>query len=333
MLQIFAFTLLALSPLPQQAGGTGNLTPQHPAYPQQNGPPVFSQAELQIEYYTPAHIGTYELQEIVGGMVGRTFYLSERGGYSGDSIDNMSIVGEAILLYDTPEYLERMRETFAAVDRPVESEKRAVDDPWLTFHYTPRYLSMADLYSLAESLTNNISVAGERRILVVHDRTSVIQEIETLLAKVDVPEDQILVTAYLVRGWDPVVRAEAPGDGGPPLPADLASHLGALVPGIEFEVAGFAMLQSAAVPRSDLDLKLRLTGSGPTEDYYLSFAPTAYDRQTGSLSVESCELAQNTNAGPRVVFSTNTVFGGAKYTVLGATGAKPIFVVVRLAQV
>jgi hypothetical protein len=321
--------LLALAgPLAQQEQPDAHgRQPGHAAYLRPpEGPPLLSQADLKIQYYTPANLDAYELADIVGGMVGRTFYLTERGGYTGDPIDNMTIVGDMMLLYDTPEYLGRMLETLAAVDQPVEREQRAPADPWVTFHYTPRYLSMSDLYSIAEGLSSNLSMAGERRILVVQDNASTIAELEELLREVDVPEDQVLVTAYLVRG-------RRTGEQGPPLPVDLAEHLGRLVPGLELEVAGFAMLQSAAVPRGGQALRLRLSGSGPEEDYYLSFAPTAYDRETGSLSVERCELEQSTSAGHVTVFSTNTVFRGAEYTVLGATGANPVFVVIRLSRV
>jgi len=313
MLQTLALTMLALgAPALQEDAG------------EQTGPPVFSISELTIKHYTPVSVPAYELEHIIGEMVGRSFYLRERGGYSGDPIDNLTRVGNSLLLYDTEEYLERVLATLQAIDQERGDAEQPPEDPDITFHYTPRYLSMGDLWSVVENLTPNMSAAGDRRILVVHDYASVIREVEELLAKVDVPEPQILVTAYLVRGW-------SSGDGGPPLPEDLREHLGRLVPGLDLQVAGFAMLQSSVQPKADL--RLRLTGSGTSEDYYLSFAPSAYDGGTGSLSVERCDLTQNTSAGPRVVFSTSTVFRGGEYTVLGATGEKPLFVVVRLTEI
>jgi hypothetical protein len=292
----------------------------------QAGPPVFSVSELSIQTYQPEHVPSYDLIDIVGGMVGRTFFLEERGGILGDSIDNMSLLGDSLLFYDTSEDVLRMLETVKAVDLPSEAADDEPEEPLVTFHYTPRYLSMEDTFSVAEQLTGNLSVAEGRRILMVYDEPGVVAELEMLLKQVDVPEDQILVTAYLVRGWQS-------DEGGPALPADLTEHLGRLVPGVELQGAGFAMLQSSVQPRSDWNVHLQLTGAGSHEEFYLSFTPTVYDRQTGSLTVQGCELTQQKTSGPHKVFSTNTVFRGGEYTVLGATGAKPIFVVVRLTKV
>jgi hypothetical protein len=312
MLQYITPTILALGALGAQDQNAA-----------QNGPPVFSIHDLGIQHYEPIHVPAWELMDLASGMVGRTFYLDERGGHMGDSIENLTMVGESLLLYDTSDYLVQMMAALELIDLPRPVEPEVEEDLWETFHYTPRYLSMEDMWSILENFGSNLSMAGERRIVVVQDEASTVREIKTLLEQVDVPEDQILVTAYLVRGWQT-------NENGTPLPAELAEHLGRLVPGIQLEAAGFAMLQSSVRPRADRDLSLQLSGSAPLEQYYLSFAPTAYDRETGSLTVENCELTQSTSAGPRVVFSTHTVFRGGEYTVLGATGAKPMFVVVRL---
>lgn len=329
MLQQITLTLLTIGSLAVQqddASDTQANTSQ---------PPLLSLSDLSIQHYTPVHVEGSQLYELAEGMVGRNFYLKERGGWRGDPVSNLTVVGETLLLYDTEEYLKRMQQTLIAIDLPSVESTTVDEDPVITFHYAPRHLSRSDLRSILPGMSRNAFMANERNFLVVRDKASVVAELKTLLEEVDVPADQVLVTAYLVRGW-------TLGDETPSLPTELTEHLSRLVPGLPLEFAGFAMLRSTVMPvRSSGSagvyqgppLKLKLTGSGPSEDYLLSFRPSAYDRETGTLTVEDCQLNQQVETGLDGVFSTNTVFRGDEYTVLGATGAKPIFVVVRLTRV
>ena len=70
---------------------------------------------------------------------------------------------------------------------------------------------------------------------------------------------------------------------------------------------------------------MNLNGDG----YGLRFHPLAYDTETGSLSVEDCALLYYQD----VSFTTNTVLSADQYTVIGATGAKPIFVVIKVRKI
>ena len=320
MLHHLALMLLTVSPLALQ-------DQEH------QGPAVYALSELSIQRYDPTHVSATMMHHIAQGIVGRSFYLKERGGVRGQPIDNMVQMGDSLLLYDTADYLARMQAALEAIDVLQETERPEPDDERVTFHYTPRHMSMSDLLSIVEGMSSYMTMARERHVLVVHDRQSVVNEIKTLLAEVDVPVEQVLVTAYLVRGWNSTVEASGSKATGPGLPADLKEHLGRLVPGLEFESAGFAMLQTAVLPSRNGQVGLQLIDVGQGAEFSLSFAPTAYDSQTGSLSVEDCSLTALTQSGTQRIFSTNTVFRGGEYTVLGATGAKPMFVIVRLTKV
>ena len=90
----------------------------------QAGPPVFSVSELSIQTYQPEHVPSYDLIDIVGGMVGRTFYLEERGGILGDSIDNMSLLGDSTC--------RARRRTTSPRSRWSRSTTRPATCPWRT---------------------------------------------------------------------------------------------------------------------------------------------------------------------------------------------------------
>ena len=68
----------------------------------------------------------------------------------------------------------------------------------------------------------------------------------------------------------------------------------------------------------------------------------AFDAHTGSMTVRECSLVKQhkehvgvpggivTEIRTEEVFSTSVVLRGGEYTVLGATGREPIFVVLKL---
>ena len=65
-----------------------------------------------------------------------------------------------------------------------------------------------------------------------------------------------------------------------------------------------------------------------------TFRPIAYDAQTGSLSVSRCGLFQpdTPSLDERTYFQTSAIFRGGEYTVLGAVGTEPVFLVVRVTK-
>ena len=182
-----------------------------------------------------------------------------------------------------------------------------------------------------ESNYPNLSVARERGLLVVRETPDRLKEIHELLKRIDTPKPQVLITCQLIRGGKDIEAGALTGE--------LYAHMEKLVPGFRFDQVGFGMLQSAVVPGGMVSLKLD-TNYG--DSYELSFQPVALEQETGTLSVANCTLFKQrrqaqgaVHAGDsRVrVFSTDTMFRGNEYTVLGASGMDPIFVVVRVVPV
>jgi hypothetical protein len=248
----------------------------------------------------------------------------------------MSVLGDNVVLYDTEVYVTRMLASLKELDQPGPGADQGNSAQLMTIEYTPNFISLDVALSALgsfqrhvsdrESTYQNISFARERGLLVVRETKDRLAEIEALLMRIDTPKPQVLITCYLVRGGDTA------GD----LPEELSSNLEKLVPGFRFEQVGFGMLQSAVVPNTLVSLKLD-TNYG--DSFELSFAPIAFDQATSSLSVANCTLfkrgaqAGTVSAGDARsrVFSTDTLFRGNEYTVLGASGMDPIFVVIRVA--
>jgi hypothetical protein len=103
---------------------------------------------------------------------------------------------------------------------------------------------------------------------------------------------------------------------------------------MSFETVGFALLQSTVVPGRKVSLIL---DGNDGKRFELSFSPVAFDRQTSSITARSVKvIAQGAipfgAGGPvaQTILSTDTIFRGNQFTVLGATGQDPSLFVVHI---
>jgi hypothetical protein len=308
--------------------------------------PVVSLDAIELSTYAPRHVPVDGLLRIAERTVGRTLYVRERGGETGPPVDNLSQLGGSIVMYDEPAYVARIMESLRALDQPAA---RNDAEALVVREYAPRYISLSSAGDAlrpfqrryesgdgsARMLSENVSYLEERNQIVLRDTEENLRRMQDLLARLDVPEPQALLTCYLVQ-------ADPAGDGAG-LPKDLLANLARIVPQFRFRSVGFALLQTSIAPGRTLSL--RIDGAHEV-GFDLSFAPVAYDPATASLSVQNCTVqrdqytsvtrdggTERQRSGDRRLFSTNTVFRGGEYTVLGATGAEPVFLVVRLTPV
>ena len=307
------------------------LVPQDPG--QANRPPLLKLDELEILQVQPKHLDVYELEELVVDMVGREFYVVERGGYTSTPVSNVRVLGSGLIFYDTDVHLKQMLSAVAQLDQPRAEPAQAEPEfePLVTMHYVPRFLSLdAVLKALGsfhrepydgEDYVDNFSRSRERNLLVIRETAARLKEIRTVLERIDVPAQQIVVTCQLIRGE---LGGEDSG-----VADELLTNLKAMLPGMSFRSAGFSMLQSSVMPERQVNMQLQDDTGGV---YALSFHPIAYDHKTASLSVVQCKMEDRTDQ-PRTLFTTSTIFRGGEYTVLGATGANPLFAVVRVQPV
>jgi len=131
-----------------------------------------------------------------------------------------------------------------------------------------------------------------------------------------------------------LLQARKGGEDTGAAPAELVNNLRNILPGMNFETIGFAMLQSGVAAERQVSLRME---SRVGTKLRLNFTPIAYDRETGSITARSVEVEMSSphpsNPGsprPQSMLSTDTIFRGRQYTVLGATGQDPLFVVVHI---
>lgn len=322
---LFALWLLAL---PAQEGGSEL--------------PVISIEKIELRSYEPRNVEADLLYRLAERTVGRRFFVSERGGTGAEPVENLNLLADRIVMYDEAAYLVRIQGVLEQLDHPATAGGA---EELVVREYTPRYISLDAASSALRPFerifpvrdggsrtVSNLSFVTERNQLVIRDTEEQIARMLELLARIDVPEPQALLSCYLVQA--------DPAGTGAGLPADLLQNLGKIVPQFKFRSLGFALLQTSIAPGRSLSLHI---DGGPQVSFDLRFQAVAYDRTTDSLSVGDCSVQRDEyrtvtsngvtevqRAGSRHLFTTHAVFRGGQYTVLGATGAEPVFLVVRL---
>jgi hypothetical protein len=322
----FAFAALSLAlpfvPILQP------ISEQEPAAKPQE-PSLLSIKQIELASFKPQHLDAEELTVLAQRLLGRHFYVIENGGYDSAPVENVHLLGSTLVLYDLPEQLKRMLPTLEQLDRASEDrEQLDARTQMQTWEYSPRYLPLESVLNVLRPLQRslfgfpNLSISPEQRLLVVRDHQSQVAEIKALIERVDVPQDQVTITCWLLQGGSQPASGAA-------LPADLAEHLKRLLPGQTFHPAGFGMLQVTVSTQRPISLQM---GPG-SELFQLELQPTAYDAANGSLTVGSCSLSSLRGSDNPLLFSTAAVLRGNAYTVIGASGAQPTLVAVQVRPV
>jgi len=280
---------------------------------------VLSLNDVVLEHYNVENVDPDDLFMLAYEMVGRRIFLKENGGPRSGGVDSMRQLGSTIVLYDTREQVQRVMAMLAKLDTDTVEDR---SNRTVTRDYKPRFISMQTARDVVKSHVRRSSTLDELGILSFQGTAEQVDAAAAALASIDVPEQQVLLTVYMLE-----VGTE---HSGPPLPEDLVVNLRKLLPESQFAQTAIAMLKTSVVRPQLTSVQIE---SHLGLLYRLSFVPTAYDEETSSLTVSRCSLVQERTSGPRELFNTNTVLRGGEYTVLAATGATPKLLVVRVTRV
>ena len=304
------------------------IKPQHPASQRER------QQNLIIEYYTPTKAPVVVLNNAMIGVY--------RGKPTHNGImTSFQVFGESLLIQGSAGEMPETLSLVAQMDQNYVGAGEHTATTEEQFLYKLRYVSSNAVREALQSMDRNfmqqrqgqeprglsIGYVEERGVVLVRGTAAEVSKAKAILTELDVAPPNLMISCYLVQG--------KAGASTPSLPAALVRDLSALVPFEGFELLSSGMLPSDASSQLGLDVELE-AGKG---EFSLEMYPAAYDEDRGLLKLSSIKFKMSlyTNvSGKRErtqrSFSTSTSLATDKFTVLGAVGADPVFVVVRMTQ-
>lgn len=295
---------------------------------------------ILLHHYRPRHVDAVELENMAENFWGRKLTMESAYYAEGDSFSNMMLFDRSVIVFETRGRAPAVLETLRQLDAIGEREARApLENRLRVIEYRPRFASDRTLETALQpfmrniqlrdpdqmSVTNarNITMASERGMMVIRDTEENLEQIRRLLESVDVPEPQVNLTCWLVRGSG----AESENL----LPADLVINMSRLLPYRHFEEHSVSCLRSSVKPAMPIRMQMCGAGAegGPPEVFTLELQPSAYDAETGALTFNACEFSSQYGS----LFTTSTRVARGEYTVLGVSGQTSLFVVLRITPV
>lgn len=304
LIALLATAALALTPATSaqedpQAGGVSR-----------TGELVLDPQDVQVMRYTPKHVSTRELVNVLQQSFGRSYRLSNRT--MGQYTANIQQVGDTLLVIDTAEYAAQLTGMIAQID--VASDETGSQT---TRAYHPRHASASRAGAVIEAAGATILRVdtSQAPVIVAMGTERHLAQADARLAAIDVAPPRFMLECLVLRG----TKAAPAADARPP--EELQTNLARLVGFDHFEVATRGMLTAVAERNRDLTIEL----PSDTAPCTMAFELGDYDATTDELSFSRCEALV---AGQRLQTSVRARAG--EYLVVAATGQVPIFVVLRM---
>ena len=303
-----------------EASSSGGRSRQEPDYPTSD--------QLVMAQYEPVNIGIGDLYDVAKDMVARKMRV--RDEVTGEILSHptMQILGDKILIYDVEAGKQRALKVLTELDHSFEPTTKP-QKTRVVREYATRFISLGTAYeslrSFRESWTsqsgisiNNVSMVEERSTLVLHDMQPRVDDMLAMLARIDTPSPQVLLTCYLVA-------AHGSADGAT-VPKDLETGLKQITGMETVHRQAVGMIRTSVQAQDRLTILLESDDFGTHE---LALRPAAYDPESRMLSFSECALLKSTESGIETLFRTSTSVPGEEFTVIGAVGSDPLYVVLH----
>lgn len=316
---------------------------------QRNQLPRFAPDDLVLTAFTPSDPAlAHSIYESVHALFGRPIEVLGAEGVAPRVVNNMSLLhSSTLVVYDEQANADRMLDAARKFEAVLVAQSVDADpapdlraSSLVAKEIRPRYASLDAVWNGLGSYRrqlqitdehgggyakDNLTILRDRGTLVVRETPQLLAEIEKLLAAIDRPAPEVMLVAQLVRASDePVVDST--------LPDELVSNLGALVGRDHFALESTATVRMSARTGAGVELLLDHADGA----YSLRLRAGAYDAETQTLTLDACEVGFTPRAGdgpvqsgPRTVISTSCSLTEDEYSVIGSTGRRPLFLVLR----
>lgn len=335
---VLLLPLLVIPSFAQDAGGRVQ---------QQSSSDPLLMDQLVLQHFTPFHSDPADLLNVAEDFFGRQLLVSIAEGQKPSLVFNLRRYNNSLIVFDTKEQVARILEGLNALETvafDVANRESAIaantvkQDPSSLYEvdsYRARYVS---LNTLQRALTPfdrmlqfidewgqsnrqpNVSMIEERGILILREKADKLTAMRALLKEIDQPVPQVMLTCMLLRASNTETESK--------LPKDLTDNLAQLLPGQSFELLTSSFLRSSTAVGESITMEL---DSGQDHfSYGLHLRFSSFDEDSSTLNADHCEFLEFNGSKKQTIFDTNTSLNANQYTVLGATGREPLFVVLRV---
>ncbi|HZM01089.1 MAG TPA: hypothetical protein VFD43_12650 [Planctomycetota bacterium] len=335
---LLLLALLAPSAAPQ-ADDRAAPTPQPPAAEDaapapDTRPPVIGAGELELRYHTSLRTRARDLLNAVEGLATRMFYVRSADGTITGPVSNVRAFGisDTLVIYDRPERIEQITRFLSDLEAAVVEAEAGSAATLQVAEYSPRHVSLDTLREALRPFLRKLDLPGADDVrnvssievparIVIRDTQENVEQMRSLLERIDVPAPQLMLHCWLLHGAD--------RDGSSELPPELVENLLRLVPLRGFAQDSMAILRTSVVAGREQVLRGEFLRGGSEERFELELVPAGYDPRTRLLTLERCSFESTTGQQ----FSTAAVLEAGEFVVLGAAGGDPLFVVLRVTPV
>lgn len=238
---------------------------------------------------------------------------------------------------------EEDRRQQQALEREYADQLAAQQQSLQRIEIRPRFVSLPTLKSAlfsfertlpagaTETQRQNFTLVEAANVLLVEDEPARLEQITRLAALIDQPQPQITISACILK---------AGGDAGNSgVPGELASALTKMNLGANFKLLSSGTLRSSVQAQRFCELGNQDANGA---SWKLQFLPIACDPASGNVTLSECsfvtEAGLDPTAGPNRQpasqdFRCDVTFGLDEWLVLGAVGAQPTLVALRVSYV
>lgn len=343
---ILCMLALIVAALPAQGGRPGGGRSGRRGGTQESPIPTVNRAEMTVQYYkikNPREVDADDLLRAASSMFGRSFYVDDLPK-TGRPLQNIFVVGESIAIFDTRDRVKAVLQALPEMEKAAtppagKSEELYTETIQVQHVRVDRLLNALSAYRrniqtnararpgsrMASNVAPNINYHEESNTLVVRDTAENIAAIKNLVGRMDVPsaarqEVAVTFTCHILRASD------KPDDSR--LPRELVQNLQRLVGQDYFQDLGTTVLRART---NTHEIQARLT----LEDLHQASLQMRNLRRSGSdidINSVTFQIQKDPSQGsPATNYSieTSTSVTIGQYTVLGAFGKRPYFLVIR----
>ena len=319
-------------------------------------PSVWDETKLGLDVYTPRNTSSNELLHIVREMTDtKILYYTKlpTGVLDERRRDRFVQIRDAIGVQDFDDGRKQAIQLLKDMDdligqQRAQQKQQPEPEPAETTIYRPKALAITTLEEilLRQVLDLSVTPVHETNSLLLSGTKQRIDHALALLRDIDQAGQQFLLHCLLVEA-DP----DPDPDG---LPQELRAGLAELMPGVSYDLAGSSLVRGSVAPTAQIEVRTKMgRAPGPTippPQFEFSARPTAYDSETGTLSLRKCqfELQQPmtqvtvTGGGQQVTnfsgyssehLGTDLSLRRDEYAVIGALGSDQKLIVLRFEAV